>query len=174
MHDFLLQLELFCAVNVLQFIFLALRLDGFIAWSWEVVFVPLWIVMCLSLVSYHDTNDLLSNFNCLNFRSEFYTQLSLPGYFYEHQKSMRNSDDLVFSLQSATHFWLFRFWYFRCDNFILRRIGDYFRDFLQVLLANKLDDDIKISYTAVVSPLFVSFVTLILMSFSAKGGNKCK
>lgn len=45
---------------------------------------------------------------------------------------------------------------------------------LQVLLANKLDDDIKISYTAVVSPLFISFITLILMSFSAKGGNKCK
>lgn len=45
------QLELFCSVNVLQFIFLALRLDGFTQWSWEVVFVPLWIVMCLSLVS---------------------------------------------------------------------------------------------------------------------------
>lgn len=45
------QLELFCAVNVLQFIFLALKLDRFITWSWEVVFVPLWIVMCLSLVS---------------------------------------------------------------------------------------------------------------------------
>lgn len=43
----------------------------------------------------------------------------------------------------------------------------------QVLLANKLDEDIKISYTAAVSPLFVSFITLILMSFSAKGGNRC-
>lgn len=44
------QLELFCAVNMLQFIFLSLRLDGFTSWSWEVVFVPLWIVLCLSLV----------------------------------------------------------------------------------------------------------------------------
>ncbi|CAH2008109.1 unnamed protein product [Acanthoscelides obtectus] len=49
-HDRSFELELFCAVNVLQFIFLALRLDEFIMWSWEVVFVPLWIVMCLSLV----------------------------------------------------------------------------------------------------------------------------
>lgn len=49
-HTFLFQLELFCAVNILQFIFLALKLDGFINWSWEVVFVPLWILMCLSLV----------------------------------------------------------------------------------------------------------------------------
>lgn len=43
-----------------------------------------------------------------------------------------------------------------------------------MLLADKLDDDIQISYTAVVSPLFISFITLILMSFGAKGGNKCK
>ncbi|KAH9642222.1 hypothetical protein HF086_005552 [Spodoptera exigua] len=33
-----------------EFIFLALKLDEFISWSWEVVFVPLWILMCLSLV----------------------------------------------------------------------------------------------------------------------------
>lgn len=45
--------------------------------------------------------------------------------------------------------------------------------YFQVLLANKLDEDIKISYTAAVSPLFISFITLILMSFSAKGGNRC-
>lgn len=37
-------------MNMLQFIFLSLRLDGFTSWSWEVVFVPLWIVLCLSLV----------------------------------------------------------------------------------------------------------------------------
>lgn len=50
-HDRSFELELFCAVNVLQFIFLALRLDGFITWSWEVVFVPLWALLCLSLVA---------------------------------------------------------------------------------------------------------------------------
>lgn len=49
-YFYLFQLELFCSVNILQFIFLALRLDNFISWSWEVVFVPLWILMCLSLV----------------------------------------------------------------------------------------------------------------------------
>lgn len=50
-HDRSFELELFCGVNVLQFIFLALRLDGFITWSWEVVFVPLWALLCLSLVA---------------------------------------------------------------------------------------------------------------------------
>uniref|UniRef100_A0A1Q3FGU2 Protein with signal anchor n=1 Tax=Culex tarsalis TaxID=7177 RepID=A0A1Q3FGU2_CULTA len=50
-HDRSFELELFCAVNALQFVFLPLKLDGFVSWSWEVVFVPLWIVLCLSLVA---------------------------------------------------------------------------------------------------------------------------
>jgi len=29
---------------------LALRLDNIIQWAWEVVFVPLWILLCVSLV----------------------------------------------------------------------------------------------------------------------------
>lgn len=41
-------------------------------------------------------------------------------------------------------------------------------------MTNKLDGDINMTYTGIVTPLFVSFTTLILMSFSAKGGNKCK
>lgn len=49
-HDRSFELELFMAVNALQFVFLPLKLDEFVAWSWEVVFVPLWIVLCLSLV----------------------------------------------------------------------------------------------------------------------------
>lgn len=51
---------------------------------------------------------------------------------------------------------------------------DNFPICFQVLLTNKLDGDINMTYTGIVTPLFVSFTTLILMSFSAKGGNKCK
>ncbi|KAJ8939329.1 hypothetical protein NQ318_005690 [Aromia moschata] len=129
-HDRSFELELFCAVNVLQFIFLALKLDNFISWSWEVVFVPLWIVMCLSLVGVLYTIIFAAillrtpEVNAQQRRSSFHSALVIP--------------ILIF----------------------------------QVLLANKLDDDIRMSYIAVVSPLFISFVTLILMSFSAKGGNK--
>jgi hypothetical protein len=36
---FFFQLEVFCSVNILQFIFLALRLDNFISWSWVVRFI---------------------------------------------------------------------------------------------------------------------------------------
>lgn len=49
-HDRSYELELFLAVNALQFVFLPLKLDTFVSWTWEVVFVPLWIVLCLSLV----------------------------------------------------------------------------------------------------------------------------
>lgn len=44
------ELELFCSVNILQFIFLALRLDDVITWSWVIVFIPIWIVMCVSMI----------------------------------------------------------------------------------------------------------------------------
>jgi Transmembrane Fragile-X-F protein len=43
-------MELFAAVNLLQFIFVALRLDGFILWKWELVFIPLWFTFGLALI----------------------------------------------------------------------------------------------------------------------------
>jgi len=49
-HGRSFELELFCSVNVLQFIFLALRLDDFVRWRWVIVFIPIWIVMCVALV----------------------------------------------------------------------------------------------------------------------------
>ncbi|KAK9753924.1 Transmembrane Fragile-X-F protein [Popillia japonica] len=134
-HDRSFELELFCAVNVLQFIFLALRLDQFIHWSWEVVFVPLWIVMCLSLVG-------------VLYTIIFAGILLRTPEVNAHQRRK--------GFQSAVGY-----------TFLVIPILIF-----QVLLANKLDNDITITYIAVVSPLFVSFVTLILMSFSAKGGNR--
>lgn len=49
-HDRSFELELFCAVNVLQFVFLALKLDRHINWRWEIIFIPMWIALCVSLV----------------------------------------------------------------------------------------------------------------------------
>ncbi|KAK2147242.1 hypothetical protein LSH36_562g01039 [Paralvinella palmiformis] len=49
-HERTFEMELFCSVNILQFIFLALRLDEFIRWPWVIVFIPLWIVMCVALI----------------------------------------------------------------------------------------------------------------------------
>ncbi|XP_066089278.1 transmembrane protein 185B isoform X2 [Saccopteryx bilineata] len=61
-HDRSLELEILCSVNILQFIFIALRLDRIIHWPWLVVFVPLWILMsflCL-VVLYYIVWSLLS------------------------------------------------------------------------------------------------------------------
>ncbi|XP_013421441.1 transmembrane protein 185A [Lingula anatina] len=49
-HERTFEMELFCAVNILQFIFLALRFDGFIMWNWVIVFIPLWILMCVAMI----------------------------------------------------------------------------------------------------------------------------
>ncbi|XP_075189600.1 transmembrane protein 185A-like [Anomaloglossus baeobatrachus] len=52
---FSLQLEILCSGNILQFIFIALRLDSIITWPWLVVCVPLWILMsflCLVVLYY--------------------------------------------------------------------------------------------------------------------------
>nr|CAG4649441.1 EOG090X087A [Scapholeberis mucronata] len=42
--------ELLLAVNLLQFIFIPLKLDGFISWRWELVLIPVWIVFGAALV----------------------------------------------------------------------------------------------------------------------------
>ncbi|CAL8071200.1 unnamed protein product [Calicophoron daubneyi] len=44
------ELELFISVNILSFIFTALRLDLWIQWTWAVVLIPLWIVMSVLVV----------------------------------------------------------------------------------------------------------------------------
>lgn len=46
-NDRSLEMEAILSSNVLLFIFVALKLDKVISWSWKAVFVPLWVVMCL-------------------------------------------------------------------------------------------------------------------------------
>lgn len=49
-HERPFELELFCAVNVLQFLFIALRLDNLLTWSWVVVFIPFWVIITLAVI----------------------------------------------------------------------------------------------------------------------------
>ncbi|XP_055340339.1 transmembrane protein 185A-like [Paramacrobiotus metropolitanus] len=44
------ELEMFCAVNIVQFVFLALRLDEIVTWSWVIVFIPLWVLTAAIMV----------------------------------------------------------------------------------------------------------------------------
>ncbi|XP_028038363.1 transmembrane protein 185A [Bombyx mandarina] len=134
-HDRSYELELFCAVNILQFIFLALKLDKFIHWSWEVVFVPLWILMCLSLVGVLYSIIFAG------------ILLRTPEVNVQQRRTSFNSAlAYTFTVIPILVF--------------------------QVLLTNKLDDGLSFTYIVIVSPLFISYATLIIMSFSSKGGNK--
>ncbi|XP_021953878.1 transmembrane protein 185B [Folsomia candida] len=134
-NDRSFDLELFCSVNILQFIFLALRLDNFIQWTWEVIFVPSWILLCVSLVGV--LYSII--FAGIIFRA--------PEVSAEQR---RNSTSAAIG-----------------HTFLVVPVLVF-----QVLLTNKLDGDINISYMGVISPLCLTFAGLILMSLSNKRSNK--
>jgi len=134
-HDRSFELELFCAVNILQFVFLALKLDGIIFWSWEITFIPLWIVLCISLVGVLYTIIFAG------------ILLRMPDV---------NADQRRSSTNSALGY-----------SFLVVPLLVFL-----VLLTNKLDKTVKISYFAATSPLFLTFFTLIITSFGTRGGNQ--
>ncbi|XP_003740551.1 transmembrane protein 185B [Galendromus occidentalis] len=49
-HDRPFEMELLCAVMTIQLIFIALQLDRYVLWSWVVIFIPLWVVLCIALI----------------------------------------------------------------------------------------------------------------------------
>lgn len=49
-HDRSFELELFFFINVVQFVFVALKLDRTLTWHWAIIFIPLWVVLSLSVV----------------------------------------------------------------------------------------------------------------------------
>ncbi|GAB0086955.1 transmembrane protein 185B [Sergentomyia squamirostris] len=134
-HDRSFELELFLAVNTLQFVFLPLKLDDFVGWRWEIVFIPFWIVLCLSLIG------VLYNIIFCGIL------LRTPEVSAEQKRSAVNS-----AIGNTL-----------CVVCILA---------FQVLIADKLDGDLDWPLIAVAGPLLMALFILILLSFSAKGGNK--
>merc|ERR1719220_2076833 len=134
-HDRSFELELFCAVNILQFVFLALKLDGIIPWSWEITFIPLWIVLCISLVGVLYTIIFAG------------ILLRMPDV---------NADQRRSSTNSALGY-----------SFLVVPLLVFL-----VLLTNKMDETVKISYFAAASPLFLTFFTLTITSLGNRGGNQ--
>jgi len=118
---------------MLQFIFLALKLDGVITWPWEITFVPLWIVLCISLVGVLYTiifAGILLRMTDINAEQRRTSTNSALGYSF-----------LVIPLLV----------------------------FL-VLITNKLDRTVEMKYFAACAPLFLTFFTLMIASFGARGG----
>ena len=136
-HDRPFELELFCAVNILQFVFLALKLDRLIAWPWEICFVPLWIVLCISLVGVLYTIIFAG------------ILLRMPEVNAEQRRTSTNSA-LGYS-------------------FLVIPLLVFL-----VLLTNKLDGSIRISFFSAFAPLFLTFFTLVITSFGSRGGQSVR
>lgn len=132
-HDRSYELELFLAVNALQFVFLPLKLDAFVSWTWEVVFVPLWIVLCLSLVGKWMTTALgltystrhgrqsitihciLYSFWCFFIPQASSTAWYFAQYYWEPPRCLSHSVDRPSIQLLEIHWLLFRFWCIRWE-----------------------------------------------------------
>ncbi|KAG1698547.1 Transmembrane protein 185-like [Nymphon striatum] len=129
------ELELFCSVNILQYIFLALKLDNFTSWKWVIMFVPTWIVMCVALVG-------------IMYAIIFAILLLRTPEVNQEQKQASVYSACAYSL-----------------------IVIPLLIFL-ILFTDKLDGRLSASYLTTCIPLFISFLTLITLSFGSKGGNQ--
>lgn len=49
-HDKPFEFEFFYAINIVQLVFIAFKLDKQVDWTWAVVFIPLWVVLSLAAV----------------------------------------------------------------------------------------------------------------------------
>uniref|UniRef100_A0A7E4V1V1 Transmembrane protein 185B n=1 Tax=Panagrellus redivivus TaxID=6233 RepID=A0A7E4V1V1_PANRE len=49
-HDKTFEFELLFSINIIQFVFIAFKLDGALNWSWTIVFVPTWVMFSLCFI----------------------------------------------------------------------------------------------------------------------------
>ncbi|CAD5218281.1 unnamed protein product [Bursaphelenchus okinawaensis] len=49
-NDKTFEFEMFFAINVVQFVFIAFKLDDTLRWNWVVVFVPTWVLFSLGVI----------------------------------------------------------------------------------------------------------------------------
>lgn len=153
-HDRSFELELFLAVNALQFVSLPLKLDRFVYWNWDVVFVPMWIVICLSLVS------VLYNIIFCGI------MMRTPEVSLQQKKAALNA--AVGNICTVLPLLCFQV---RPHLVPPKDCASLTHLFRQVVICDKLDGELKFPYIVVFSPLLVSILALIVLSSSAKGGN---
>lgn len=155
-NDRSFEMEVFCSVNILQFIFIALRLDYFIGWSWVIVFVPLWIVMCLAIIGV---------LYALIFAAIL---LRTSEVAVEQRKA---------SLHSAISYCLvvvpLLIFLVLLSN-KLDSTYDYPSHSYHKSHHGHHHSHLDMSYFTISLPLYFTFVILICLSFGSKGGNLCE
>lgn len=152
-NDRSFELELFCSINVIQFIFIALRLDGFIRWSWFVVLVPLFVIMCLSLIG------------CLYALIFFLLLLRSQEVNVEQRKASLHTA-VSYSLVVIP---LLIFLFLLANK--LDSISPLSHNTLQFnfVSSSSLNTFQQMSFFTVFIPLYISLVTLICLSFFSTG-----
>ncbi|KAG8144621.1 hypothetical protein E2320_013095 [Naja naja] len=143
-HDRSLELEILCSVNILQFIFIALRLDEIIKWPWLVRKLRLHLVLfseCQGCLCPSVDPDVLSLFGCAVLYRLVSLVLTLNGRDCRTEKN--------------THY----------DG---RQLDD---NRGSILLVHRLDGHNSFSYIPVFVPLWLSLITLMATTFGQKGGN---
>ena len=180
------EMELFCSVNVLQFIFIALRLDKFILWSWVVVFVPLWILLCLAIIGVLYT--LIFAVILLRTpevspeqrKASFYTAIAytlvvlpLLIFFVLLSSKLDSRHDHMSDPQSDSTFPSgFHIFNFHTNHF--GQTGMNPSSFSTPYPFFSTSYQLDMDYFSVCIPLYFTLSILIFMSFSSKGGNLCK
>jgi len=149
--SFSIQMELICSINILQFIFVALRLDQFLDWRWSVVFIPMWIVMFLALIVVLYSMILA----CLFLRS--------PDMF-NHQFDPRRGN---VNAALGNFFFIVPLLVF---EIMLTKKLDYQFGTTHYGGGSR-HPHAPYLYTSVVFPLLVSFLTLLCTSVGRRGGN---
>jgi len=145
--SFSIQMELICSINILQFIFVALRLDNFLDWGWSVVFIPIWIVMFLALVVVLYSMILA----CLLLRS--------PDLFNHHRRGNVNA-------ALGNFFFIVPLLVF---EIMLTKKLDY--QYFVTFGGAPPHPHAPYLYTSVAFPLLISFLTLLFTSVGRRGGN---
>ncbi|KAM4536890.1 transmembrane protein 185-like isoform 1-T1 [Odontesthes bonariensis] len=166
-HDRSLELEVLCSVNILQFIFIALRLDKIINWPWLVshteaqhashktfmlseqrLIVCCGLPVCIPQVVCVPLWILMS-FLCL-----------VVLYYIIWSVLFLRSIDII-AEQRRTHITMAISWM----TIVVPLLT------FEILLVHKLDGHNSLSYVCVFVPLWLSLLTLMATTFGQKGGN---
>ncbi|KPM09817.1 transmembrane protein 185A-like protein [Sarcoptes scabiei] len=191
------ELELFCSVNILQFIFIALRLDRFITWSWVVVFVPLWILLCLAIIGvlyamifavilFRTPEVSIEQRKASFYSAVTYTLIVFPLLVFfvllsskldgkEFKNVISGSDASTLNTFNMVHLYPhIPHQISNLNQFTSSQTHSSKSHFLQITTPIPFFGSFHsfdIDYLSVCAPLYCTLTILICMSFSSKGGN---
>lgn len=133
--------------------------DGFILWSWDLVFIPLWIIFGVALLGVLYSSLVAAVFSRTSHIGNDQRRAS-------SHAALGHASIVIPSLASLVIPGTILFIWTRYKEEI--KLGT------QIMLTKKLDGDLDLPYSIVVVPFLMALTSLILRSFNARGGNLCK